>query len=79
MRKGNIYADIVDHAPEEYFGIPGRPRKFSKPWSVRRGEGREDHIRGPCFAGGVLVRSGAKAEWVLLLKGSAGLRFEGEE
>ena len=58
-----------DRAPEEIFET-----------LVDSGEVRIERIISDShsFAGRVLVRSG-RNEWVLLLEGSAGLRFEGED
>ncbi len=69
MRKGSIYSDIPDRVPEEIFET-----------LVDSGMVRIERIisDSQCSPDGFWYDQDQN-EWVLLLKGSAALRFDGEE
>ncbi len=69
MRKGNIYSDIPERVPEEIFETLGES-----------GEVRVERIISDSHASPEgFWYDQDQSEFVLLLKGSAGMRFEGED
>ena len=69
MRKGNIYSVVRDRAPEEIFET-----------LVNSGEVRVERIISDSQSSPEgFWYDQDRNEWVLLLQGSAGLRFEGED
>jgi len=69
VRKGNIYAAIPDRAPEEVFET-----------LVQSGRVRVERIISQAHASpqGSWYDQG-QGEWVMVLQGSAGLMFEGQD
>jgi cupin 2 domain-containing protein len=65
----NIYAGIPDSLPEELFQILFENRRFRIERIVSRGQATPE---GQWYDQDL-------DEWVILLQGAAGLRFEGEE
>lgn len=69
MRRGNIYSGVPDRAPEEIF------ETLTDSGKVRIERIVSDSNASP--EGSWYDQD--EDEWVMLLQGSAGLRFEGEE
>lgn len=69
MRKGNIYSDIPERAPEEIFETLVESEKLSVKRIISDSHASPE---GSWY-------DQDENEWVLLLKGSAALRFEEKE
>jgi cupin 2 domain-containing protein len=69
MRKGNIYSDIPDRVPEEIFETLAESEKMRVKRIIS-----DSHASPEGF-----WYDQDENEWVMVLKGSAGLKFEGEE